>query len=100
MANIRCTDESPTGDCDDSHQKWIYAASAFLIIRVLIIGMKLPAVRQVSTPALLDSEKLGEINFQKRKVKDKGAFLMVACLLDFICLPERISKNKIIFLSS
>ena len=54
-----------------------------LVRRISFIGI-------CEQPAMLNPDALYELNFQKRKMKDRGSFLMVAAFLDVICIPARL----------
>lgn len=70
-----------------SETSWLAGACIFIMIRIIIIGLKACSVKLVSIPALCNEQTLRSINFKKeRNIKDYGAFLLAASVFDIFSL--------------
>jgi L-lactate permease len=78
-------------DQQDECQMWASACYAFIIIRIVIMVCKWPAVKAISMQAMCDSDSLKEINFKTtRNLRDTGYFLVASFVFDLIALPANI----------
>ena len=68
------------------------AGMSFIIIRLVIMACKLPAVKKLSTKAVRNTEALRKINFKTEKeLKDIGYFLVAAFVFDLFGLPANLA---------
>ena len=58
-----------------------------MLIRIVILGLKICSVKLVSAKALCCPAELIKVNFKKhRQIRDYGAFLLAASVLDIVSL--------------